>query len=449
MFKLLTLSLQINGFPIKKAKLELEKILNISDQDYPAFIENKKQEIVDFHLKNNPSYQEFVGKTSVENWNNLPIMTKKNFQKPLSERLSKGFTKKNVFINSTSGSSGHPFVFAKDKFCHALIWANIIRRFLWHNVDYNHSFQARFYGMPLDRFANLKLRIKDYCSNRFRMTIFDLSDIGLEKIVNHFSKKKFDYINGYTSNIVLMAKYLQKKNLILKDICPSLKVCIVTSEMLFEDDRQLLKTQLGVPIVNEYGASELDIIAFENHQGEWIVNSETLFVEILDENNIPVANGTEGRIVVTNLHNKAHPFIRYEVGDYGILDKKSTAKKPILQQLIGRNSDVAILPSGKKSPGMTFYSITKKLFGDDGNVKEFVIKQTEIDVFEIEYTSENPLTNTEIEKVEKVFSVYLEPNLKYHFIRKEKLERGKSGKLKQFVSSLKPTFSNREGTLGK
>ena len=52
-----------------------------------------------------------------------------------------------------------------------------------------------------------------------------------------------------------------------------------------------------------------------------------------------------------------HPFIRYEIGDVGILDEKSTLKKPILKKLIGRTSDVALLPSGKKSPGLTFYYV--------------------------------------------------------------------------------------------
>jgi phenylacetate-CoA ligase len=86
---------------------------------------------------------------------------------------------------------------------------------------------------------------------------------------------------------------------------------------------------------------------------------------------------------------------------------------------------------------MTFYSITKKLFGDDGNVKEFVIIQTKTDTFEIQYTSEMPLKKAEIKTIEKVFSDYLEPNLKYVFTRKGVLERGVSGKLKQFVSLVK------------
>ena len=436
MFPLFDLTLKLNGFPMKDAKVELERIIALSDEDHKIFVENKKQEIVTFHLENNSFYQQLVGSKTFTDWNDLPILNKKNLQKPLSERLSKGYSLKNVFINKTSGSSGNPMVFAKDKYCHAMTWASNIYRFGWHGIDFNSSYQARFYGMPLTFIANKTLRFKDFLSNRYRFNIFDLSDKGLKKIISQFQKKKFNYINGYTSNIVLMAKYLKKNNTILTEICPSLKSCVVTSEMLFEDDRILLVEQLGVPVINEYGASELDLIAFENTKGEWLLNTETIFVEILNENNEALPYGKEGRIVITSLYNKAHPFIRYEVGDYGIIDEKSTTKKTILKKLIGRNNDVAVLPSGKKAPGMTFYSITKKLFGDEGNVKEFIIKQTKIDVFEIEYTSEKELTYLEINNIETIFSNYLEPNLNYIFIRKEKLERGKSGKLKQFISMI-------------
>lgn len=207
--------------------------------------------------------------------------------------------------------------------------------------------------------------------------------------------------------------------------------------MLFEDDKKLLEKQFGVPVVNEYGASELDLIAFQNPQGQWQVNSETLFVEILDDKNKVLPNGKEGRVVITSLYNKAHPFIRYDIGDVGILDEKSTFKKPILKKLIGRTNDIALLPSGKKSPGLTFYYITKSIIEDDGNVKEFVIKQTKIDTFDIEYVSQYELTSDQIKNMEKAITTYLETGLTFTFTRKEKLERSKSGKLKQFVSLVK------------
>ena len=437
MFPLFDLSLQLNGFPMKEAKAELRKIVNLSNEDHKIFIETKKQEIVKFHLENNSFYQQLVGSKTYGEWNYLPILNKTNLQSPLLERLSKGYSQKDIFLNKTSGSSGTPFIFAKDNYCHALTWASIIYRFGWYGIDFNNSYQARFYGIPMDFIGNKKERFKDFLSHRFRFPIFDLSDEVLEGFLNHFRLKKFDYINGYTSSIVLFAKFLQNKNIVLTTICPTLKVCMVTSEMLFEDDKILLQKQLGVPIINEYGASELDLIAFENPQNEWQVNSETLFVEILDENNQAVPNGTEGRIVITSLCNKAHPFIRYDIGDIGILDEKSTLQKPILKKLIGRTNDIAVLPSGKKSPGLTFYYITKTIIEDDGNVKEFVIKQTKIDTFEVEYVSETELNLVQIQKIEKAIEIYLEPNLNFTFIQKNTLERSARGKLKQFVTFIK------------
>ncbi|WP_264525834.1 phenylacetate--CoA ligase family protein [Flavobacterium sp. N502536] len=436
MISLFDISLQLNGFPIKKAKAELDEIRNLSEEQYVRFLQQKKEEIVAFHLENNSFYKELIGDITELKWENLPILNKQNLQKPLEERLSKGYSRKNIYLNKTSGSSGTPFIFAKDRYCHALTWTSIFMRFGWYHIDFNHSYQARFYGIPMDFIGYHKERIKDFLTHRFRFPVFDLSDTVLEKFLRKFKTKKFDYINGYTSSIVLFAKYLEQKNLILKEVCPTLNACFVTSEMLFESDKKLLEKQFGIPVINEYGASELDLIAFENPNGDWQVNAETLFVEILDENNQVLPYGNEGRIVITSLFNKAHPFIRYDIGDIGILDEKSTLQKPILKKLTGRTNDIATLPSGKKSPGLTFYYVTKSIIEDDGNVKEFTIKQMQLDSFEIEYVSDLELNASQIQKIKKAISLYLEPNLNFSFTRKNVLERSKSGKLKQFKSYL-------------
>ena len=429
-------SLRINGFPMKEATTEFNAIISLSETEHQQFIESKKREIVAYHLQHNPYYRHFVGNNDSKNWNTIPVMTKKDFQKSLSERLSEGFTEKTVFKNKTSGSSGDPFIFAKDKYAHAITWASIIYRFGWYNVDFNQSYQARFYGIPLDFLGYAKERIKDFLGKRYRFTIFDLSDEVLENVLKKFRQKQFDYINGYTSSIVLFAKFLQRKNIVLVEVCPTLKVCMATSEMLFDEDKTLMEKQFGIPVVNEYGASELDLIAFQNLQDEWQVNAETLFVEILNENNQPLPYGQEGKVVITSLYNKAHPFIRYDIGDIGILDEKSTLQKPLLKKLIGRTNDVALLPSGKKSPGLTFYYVTKSIIEDNGNVKEFIIRQLQADRFEIDYVSDTELSTSQIKKIEDAIALYLEKGLHFTFNRKEFLKRTARGKLKQFQSLL-------------
>lgn len=434
--KLFDVSMRFNGFPLGKARRLLETIQQQNDADFQNYSLQKRQEIVYYHLKHNPFYKSLTKLSHFEDWNTIPIMTKRDLQAPLKQRLSDGFTPKNVYLNKTSGSSGDPFIFAKDKFCHALTWAVIQNRFGWYDLDFNSSLQARFYGIPLDKKGYYKERFKDRLSKRYRFSVFDLSDDAFEHHLKKFETTTFEYLKGYTSSIVQFAKFLQRKNLNLKSICPTLKACIVTSEMLFDDDKTLMELQFGVPVINEYGASELDLIAFENPDKQWQVNSETLYVEILDDNNNILPYGESGRIVLTSLYNKAHPFIRYDIGDIGVLSKESSLKTPILETLIGRTNDIAYLPSGKKAAGLTFYYITKSIIEDDGNVKEFVIEQLQKDTFKIKYVSALPLSEEKIQTITKEMTNYLEDGLTILFERKDQLERTKSGKLKQFSSLL-------------
>ncbi len=429
-------TLRLKGFPIQEAKKRLKEIQQISEADYEAYVKDCRQKVFEYHLRENFFYQSFIDGKAIKKWEDIPVLTKRDLQIPLKKRFSNGFSKKNTYTSKTSGSSGTPLFYAKDKLCHALTWAVIINRFGWHGIDLDASFQARFYGIPLDFKGYQKERLKDKLSNRYRFPIFDLSEEKLEEFLSVFRRKKFDYINGHTSSIVLFAKYLQKKNLILKSVCQTLKTCIVTSEMLYESDKKLLEEQLGVPILNEYGASELDLLAFTNGEEEFQVNNETLFIEILDENNQPVEKGKSGRIVVTSLYNKAHPFIRYDVGDLGVLDKTSTFKKPVLKQLIGRSNDNALLKEGKTVPGHTFYYVTKSVIEEDGNVKEFVVEQTALDAFTIIYVAEKELTADNLKNIEKALSKYVESNLNITYKHVALLKRNQSGKLKQFVSKL-------------
>jgi phenylacetate-CoA ligase len=430
------LSLKFKGFPIEKAMRDLAEIQKKEDAEFKNFIENKKHEIASHHLKCNPFYKIFAKGVNPLDWDKIPVIAKRDFQQPLINRLSDGFTAKNCHIHKTSGSSGTPLIFAKDKYCHALTWAVFKDRYSWCNLDFKTSKQARFYGIPLDKKGYYKERLKDVLSNRFRFSVFDLSDSQLEKNFEKFASTKFDHINGYTNAIVQFAKYLEQKNIVLKTVCPTLKACIVTAEMLFENDKILLERQLGVPVLNEYGAAELGLIAFNNPKNEWQVNTEDLYVEILDKNNHVLPYGETGRVVVTALFNKAHPFIRYDLGDIGQLSKSSTFKKPILETLIGRTDDIVLLPSGKKAAGLTFYYVTKTIIEDESHVKEFIIEQPKLDTFKISYISKDILSDEKIKKIKAAISKYLEPKLVVNFERKDHLNRSKSGKLKQFKSFL-------------
>uniref|UniRef100_UPI00404B2B56 phosphoribosylamine--glycine ligase n=1 Tax=Flavobacterium sp. TaxID=239 RepID=UPI00404B2B56 len=109
MFNLFHLSLKLSGFPIEKAQADFEKILQISEADYPDYLETKKREIVEFHLKNNVFYQNLVRKETFDNWNDLPVLTKKDLQKPLKDRLSKAELR-NMLVGAKFGQASSKVV---------------------------------------------------------------------------------------------------------------------------------------------------------------------------------------------------------------------------------------------------------------------------------------------------------------------------------------------------
>jgi phenylacetate-CoA ligase len=423
--------LKLQGFKIDKARMEFMGLISSTTD----IIEDRKQKIVKHHLTHNHFYNSLVDNKSAS-WSELPILSKRNLQQPLYKRLGKGFTLKNVFKGKTSGSSGHPFTFAKDQYAHAITWAAFHEAYEKHGINLNTSLQARFYGIPLSGKGKYMELAKDFVSYRKRFPIFNMNDEVLERFINQFTKTKFDYINGYTSSIVLLANYCKRKNLILKSICPSLKICIVTSEMLFPDDRLLLEEWLGIPVVNEYGASEVGLIAMQNSKGDFEVNQQNIFVEIVDENNQPLKDGVVGRILITDLFNKAHPMIRYEIGDLGSLETLENGTR-ILKELQGRTSDIARLPSGKIVPGLTFYYVTKTVIKEDIEILEFVVIQKKPSLFEIQYVSRTDMNERLKIDIQKAMDEYLEPGLKVKFTRLAVLDRSKRGKLKQFMSEVK------------
>mgnify|MGYP006167224127 CR=1 FL=1 len=365
----------------------------------------------------------------------VPITEKKDYQQDLSKLLSKGFNKNNVFIANTSGSSGHPFFYAKNKFSHAITWALIKQRYDLYSLNLN-SKQARFYGQPLENSSYYKESIKDLIMNRVRFPIFDMSDSILTKFLKKFKKHSFQFIYGYTNSLVLFARFLIIKKIILKDVCPSIKLCITTSETCTKEDKYLLYKGFGVKIVNEYGISEAGgITAFEDFEGNWTLSSETQFIEFVDDNGQEVIEGEQGNILITDLYNRAMPFIRYKVGDIAQFRVDKDGNR-YLNNLLGRTNDNIILPNGKVSPGLTFYYISRSILESSGVLREFIIRQTAIDTFVFDIVSNRSLTKDEIGLIKSKMDIYLQPDLKLVINHLKNIIRPNSGKLKHFYSEI-------------
>jgi len=435
----------LRGYNISMASEEIKKIQSMNIERFKKWQNEKRWDMVKYHFNHNEFYKAKLNNILPSDWSDVPIMQKSDYQQSISKLISEGFNTSSLYIANTSGSSGHPFFFAKNKFCHSMTWALIKSRYSTYKINMN-SKQARFFGISLKTSSWINEKLKDYIMNRVRFPVFDMSNEKMEVFISLFEKKKFLYIYGYVNALVLFSRKLIEDQKTLKEICPSLKYCITTSEMLTSFDRDILEKGFGIPIINEYGVSEAGgLVAIEDPGGNWLINRETAYIEIVGEDGKQVPDGHEGSIIITDLYNKAMPFIRYNVGDIGLIKKHKTINGyKILDKLIGRTNDNIILPSGKVSPGLTFYYISRSILESSGILKEFIIRQTSVDTFIFDVVSNEDIRENDIKSIKIEMDRYLEPGLHLKINRVKKIKRSNSGKLKHFFSELTINKVNKD-----
>ena len=79
-----------------------------------------------------------------------------------------------------------------------------------------------------------------------------------------------------------------------------------------------IEEAFGTKVYNFYGSREVSNLAGECKKGLMHTFDFWNYLEVLDDNNQPVKEGEEGKVVVTNLVNYSMPLIRYEIGDLAL-----------------------------------------------------------------------------------------------------------------------------------
>jgi len=409
---------------------ELETLRSMERPAFEAWQARKRWELASYLYEHNAFYRGRVGERFPQSWEALPVVTKQALQTEIGMLISRPFTLKELYVNNTSGSSGLPLTFAKEYYTQARVWAYKKLFSNLYGIDYFASKEAKFYGMPKSPAAWLVQKLKDAILRRERFVIFDLSDEVMERWIERFRKKDFDYIYGYTSAIVLFCRHLIKRGIVLNAICPTLKVVIVTSEVCSSEDKAIIRQACGVEARNEYGTADAGLIGYECPEGNIHLAEENVYVETNEAN----------ELLVTDLFNRAFPLVRYKIGDMAELSDapcRCGYHGRVITSLQGRVNDVALLKSGKRIPGLTFYYISRALLESSGVLKEFIIRQTALDTFEFDVVSDAPLLASDIAELTKTAEAYLEPGLNIIVNQVETIERPASGKIKHFYSEIK------------
>ncbi len=270
--------------------------------------------IVAHAAKNVPMYGELYGKPgdsapdirSFADMNNLPIVSKKMFLgRPADE-----YTDNSAMLvgrwATTSGTSGEPLTmltrahFKKNIYVDSVVY----RMFYWENP----------WKMPTwPRIARIFTKAKPR-KNRLFVTITDYL-LEPENVLNRVIAFRPDIIESFASILHSMAQLVEQKHIPFQ-----VRYVISGGEQMTPALRRYIESVLGCEVYNRYGMEEFAVVGMECEKHDGLHTScESLFVEIVDESGLPVPDGTDGRIVVTDLYNTGMPFIRYDTGDHGTM----------------------------------------------------------------------------------------------------------------------------------
>lgn len=156
-----------------------------------------------------------------------------------------------------------------------------------------------------------------------------------------------DYLLSHPSNIRALARRTLERGLRL----PTLREVRTFGEMLPQDLRILCRRAWGVRVTDCYSTEEVGYVALQCSGHEhYHVQSESLYVEVLDVWGNPCAPGEIGRVVVTTLHNFAMPLVRYALGDYAEVGAPCPCGRglPALKRILGRQRNMVTLPDGSQ-----------------------------------------------------------------------------------------------------
>lgn len=357
--------------------------------------ELKLARILEYAFENVPYYRDRwdLGHLTAKNdafdvLADLPLLTKSELQNYSDELTS---SSRPLFSTSktTGGSTGEPVTVLKDGRAVGRERAASWLCYQWYGIEIGDR-GARFWGSPTRTgLRKLSYDLADIAKNRLRFSAFAFTDENLEEYWQDCVRSQPRYFYGYVSMLSEFARFIRARNHSADRL--DLKAIITTSEALTAPQRKLLKSTFHAPVRNEYGCGELGPIAYECEEGSLHVMSENVVVEVLDQDGSPVAPGEDGEVVVTDLHNRAMPLIRYRIGDHATLGHSCSCGRgfPTLAKVWGREYDFVRGLDGERYHGEYFMYLFEDLRDRGVEFERFRVTQHTRDTLELEIVTDD------------------------------------------------------------
>jgi phenylacetate-CoA ligase len=369
----------------------------------------------------------------------IPVLTKHDLRQHCAELIAANYPRARLHHNATGGSTGEPTTFYNDREDLDYRSAVVVRDYKWAGLKFGDT-HAMLWGAAFDlsRYASLKGRLTNYLLNRHVLPAFDMSEARLELYAAELLRLKPRILTGYTSTLDLLARYATSKGI---DLRPAgLRGVVSSAEMLRPDQRTTIEQAFGCKVFDRYGSREVGCIAHECEEHHLHVNSENLFVEVVQQG-VPVPDGGFGELAITSLNNFGFPFIRYLIGDAGSLSGEACACQrglPVLANLLGRVLDILVTPEGRFMPGEFFPHLFKEVPG----IQRFQVVQKTPDFLLIRVQPNQAYRQESMDYVLAKTRQFMGETVQIQFELVDELSSSPSGKLRSTVSEIKIDFSH-------
>ncbi len=299
----------------------------------------KLEKLLKYVSEHNEFYKTMIKDYKISNSTDIiqyPIVTKEVFQNhrkiTLSDEYSVHHLTNRLYTMSSSGTSGFPveILWEPSQYVSSMLclWR---RRKKYYNISPYHKridFMLKYYNS----LPNGKLKYSIINNNIISVNRLSLnSEKPLSELFELMYKVQPVWLQLTPSVMEMIINYCLMHS---ANIPKSIRYVEFMSETLTPTIRKLTNELIpSAQIANMYGSEEMSTIAYECPCGRMHIISDNVFAECYDEKKV-VSCG-KGEIILTNLHNRVNPLIRYRQGDKVILNQQTQCECGYSDKIIG------------------------------------------------------------------------------------------------------------------
>lgn len=346
----------------------------------------------------------------------------------LMDRSIEAHPRGRIEVRKTSGSTGAPFRFVKDRKMTAMMDAVMWAAYAWHGIEPGQR-HARFWGMPRDPVDRTRRHTMDLLLHRRRLDALELSPHRARHFHGRLRDFRPRYIHAYPNLLLEFIEYCAEEDMDGRKLGVETVVC--GGELLSESSRQTIGEYFGATVVNEYGCSESGLISIDCEHGQPHMLPVAVYPQLIDVETTS-RNSDSGEVVITDLYGSIAPLLRYRLHDRAeIFQEQNCACGRDLASLsprVGRVDSFITTPArGRVYDAILAYSVPSE-------VLRFRAYQIDISNLYVEVVLRAGVQpETVLRKLEATWERELGPGLNVNAALVEEIPTMESGKLAYFI----------------